>query len=91
MGGEQRLGRFLEDRQRIARRKQRTAATPSSPSPAGAPVVVYGASGHTGRFVCQTLRHRGVPFTISGRGAESLASLAATLGDPGIRPAAVHG
>lgn len=48
----------------------------------GAPIVVYGATGHTGRFVCAELRHRGLPFVPSGRDAGALAALAASLGLP---------
>jgi short subunit dehydrogenase-like uncharacterized protein len=31
------------------------------------PVVVYGASGYTGRLVCEYLRDYGIPFTAAGR------------------------
>lgn len=31
------------------------------------PVVVYGASGYTGRLVCEYLREYGIPFTAAGR------------------------
>ena len=31
------------------------------------PVVVYGASGYTGRLVCEYLREYNVPFTAAGR------------------------
>lgn len=31
------------------------------------PVVVYGASGYTGRLVCEFLRHYGLPFVAAGR------------------------
>lgn len=33
------------------------------------PVVVYGASGYTGRLVCEYLREYGIPFTAAGRDA----------------------
>jgi Family of unknown function (DUF5938)/Saccharopine dehydrogenase NADP binding domain len=33
----------------------------------GKPVVVYGASGYTGRLVCEYLREYGVPFVAAGR------------------------
>jgi short subunit dehydrogenase-like uncharacterized protein len=36
------------------------------------PVVVYGASGYTGRLVCEYLREYGVPFIAAGRSAEKL-------------------
>ncbi|QCW50586.1 saccharopine dehydrogenase [Nocardioides dongxiaopingii] len=42
--------------------------SPSSPRP----VVVYGASGYTGRLVCEYLREYGVPFVAAGRSAERL-------------------
>ncbi len=36
------------------------------------PVVVYGASGYTGRLVCEYLREYGIPFIAAGRKKESL-------------------
>ena len=36
------------------------------------PVVVYGASGYTGRLVCEYLREYGVPFIAAGRSQEKL-------------------
>ncbi|MBB2890404.1 DUF5938 domain-containing protein [Flexivirga oryzae] len=36
------------------------------------PVVVYGASGYTGRLVCEYLREYGVPFIAAGRSEEKL-------------------
>lgn len=36
------------------------------------PVVVYGASGYTGRIVCEYLRQYGVPFIAAGRSEERL-------------------
>jgi short subunit dehydrogenase-like uncharacterized protein len=36
------------------------------------PVVVYGASGYTGRLVCEYLREFGVPFIAAGRSRERL-------------------
>ena len=36
------------------------------------PVVVYGASGYTGRLVCEYLREYGVPFIAAGRSADKL-------------------
>lgn len=44
-------------------------------------VVVYGANGHTGRFVVAELRERGYVPVLSGRSADKLG--------PGSRPAAV--
>lgn len=36
------------------------------------PVVVYGASGYTGRLICEYLREYGVPFLAAGRDAAKL-------------------
>jgi short subunit dehydrogenase-like uncharacterized protein len=36
------------------------------------PVVVYGASGYTGRLVCEYLREYDIPFIAAGRSAEKL-------------------
>ncbi|MCP3020403.1 DUF5938 domain-containing protein [Cupriavidus basilensis] len=36
------------------------------------PVVVYGASGYTGRLVCEYLREYGIPFIAAGRSAQKL-------------------
>ena len=36
------------------------------------PVVVYGASGYTGRLVCEYLREYGIPFIAAGRSADKL-------------------
>lgn len=36
------------------------------------PVVVYGASGYTGRLVCEYLREYGVPFVAAGRNEDRL-------------------
>ncbi|MGJ9411436.1 DUF5938 domain-containing protein [Aeromicrobium sp. CF4.19] len=36
------------------------------------PVVVYGASGYTGRLVCEYLREYNVPFVAAGRSEETL-------------------
>ena len=38
------------------------------------PVVVYGASGYTGRLVCEYLREYGVPFIAAGRSADRIRS-----------------
>lgn len=38
------------------------------------PVIVYGASGYTGRLVCEYLREYNVPFLAAGRSAEKLQS-----------------
>ncbi len=36
------------------------------------PVIVYGASGYTGRLICEYLREYGVPFIAAGRSVEKL-------------------
>lgn len=54
-----------------------------------AAVVVYGATGHTGRFIVAELRRRGVATVISGRDAARLEALAAEWGDVVVRPATV--
>ncbi|HSV57921.1 MAG TPA: DUF5938 domain-containing protein [Variovorax sp.] len=36
------------------------------------PVVVYGASGYTGRLACEYLREYGIPFIAAGRSADKL-------------------
>jgi len=36
------------------------------------PVIVYGASGYTGRLVCEYLREYNVPFIAAGRGVHNL-------------------
>lgn len=50
------------------------------------PVVVYGASGYTGRLVCEYLREYGLPFVAAGRNAGRLqASMDSNV--PGIETA----
>lgn len=50
------------------------------------PVVVYGASGYTGRLICEYLREFGVPFVAAGRDSGKLkASMEAHV--PGIETA----
>ncbi|KAF3466437.1 saccharopine dehydrogenase NADP-binding domain-containing protein [Streptomyces sp. Tu 3180] len=55
---------------------------------AGLGVVVYGAYGHTGRFVVERLRERGFVPVLSGRDADRLKALAYGTGSA-VRPAAV--
>ncbi|HVW34447.1 MAG TPA: DUF5938 domain-containing protein [Acidimicrobiia bacterium] len=50
------------------------------------PVVVYGASGYTGRLVCEYLREHNIPFVAAGRSKERLAS-AMERNVPGIETA----
>jgi short subunit dehydrogenase-like uncharacterized protein len=42
-------------------------------------VVVYGASGFTGRLICKELARRGIAFSIAGRDVHKLNALAQTL------------
>jgi hypothetical protein len=54
--------------------------------PSSKPVVVYGASGYTGRLICEYLREYNIPFIAAGRSAERLqASMDANV--PGIETA----
>ncbi|WHM40511.1 saccharopine dehydrogenase NADP-binding domain-containing protein [Streptomyces sp. BPTC-684] len=57
-------------------------------STAGA-VVVYGANGHTGRFVVAELRRRGIATVASGRNAAQLEALATEWTGVEVRPATV--
>ncbi|MDQ1507258.1 MAG: hypothetical protein QOD57_4985, partial [Actinomycetota bacterium] len=50
------------------------------------PVVVYGASGYTGRLVCEYLREHNLPFIAAGRSKDRLAS-AMERNVPGIETA----
>ena len=49
------------------------------------PVVVYGASGYTGRLVCEYLREYGLPFVAAGRDAARVQQVMDSL--PGIETA----
>ena len=51
----------------------------------GKPVVVYGASGYTGRLICEYLREYNLPFVAAGRGAERVQEAMDVL--PGIETA----
>ena len=54
----------------------------TEPAGAGKPVVVYGASGYTGRLICEYLREFNVPFVAAGR---DKARIAGALGQvPGL-------
>lgn len=52
-------------------------------------VVVFGAYGHTGRFVVAELRDRGLVPVLSGRDAGKLAALASSFPGLDVRPASV--
>ena len=49
------------------------------------PVIVYGASGYTGRLVCEYLRQYQIPFIAAGRSAERLEKIMVMV--PGIETA----
>ncbi len=53
-------------------------------------IVVFGAYGHTGRFVVEELRARGWRSRLSGRDREKLAALATKYPDAAIAPASVE-
>ncbi|MGB6424108.1 MAG: saccharopine dehydrogenase NADP-binding domain-containing protein, partial [Solirubrobacterales bacterium] len=56
----------------------------SSPEQSG-PIVVYGATGYTGKLVAAELARRGADFVIAGRSPSKLNALAATLAaGPGV-------
>ncbi len=50
------------------------------------PVVVYGASGYTGRLICEYLREYGIPFIAAGRSADKIQA-AMQSNVPGIETA----
>jgi short subunit dehydrogenase-like uncharacterized protein len=65
------------------------AAVPRLPRQTG-PIAVYGATGYTGRLVCQELARTGVSFVVSGRNPEKLDALVSELGlDAATVPATV--
>jgi short subunit dehydrogenase-like uncharacterized protein len=57
-------------------------ANPASPPAPDRPIVVYGASGHTGQFVVSELRRRGWMPILSGRDPAKLNALGARYGLP---------
>ena len=69
----------------------------ASPTPAGVrPIAVYGATGHTGRFVLQELRRRGLPAVAVARRAlvdapADTPARVAALDDPVALDRALHG
>ncbi|MDQ4095869.1 MAG: saccharopine dehydrogenase NADP-binding domain-containing protein [Actinomycetota bacterium] len=52
-------------------------------------VLLFGATGYTGRLTTQALARRGVDFAIAGRDRSKLERLASENGDPEIRVASV--
>jgi hypothetical protein len=61
----------------------------ASSSTAGQAVAVFGAYGHTGRFVVSELRERGLVPLLAGRDGEKLRALAADHPGSDVRPASV--
>jgi saccharopine dehydrogenase (NAD+, L-lysine-forming) len=47
-------------------------------------VIVYGASGYTGRLICAELQRRKVDFAVAGRDEAKLRALAAAVGEPAV-------
>jgi len=66
-----------------------TTSEGAKPMSSTGAVVVYGATGHTGRFVVEELLRRGFATVISGRDEERLEKLAAEWGTVAVRPASV--
>ena len=56
----------------------------------GQTVAVFGAYGHTGRFVVAELRDRGYVPLLSGRDADKLQALAASYPGSEVRPASIE-
>jgi short subunit dehydrogenase-like uncharacterized protein len=54
-----------------------------------APIAVYGATGFTGKLVCEELRRRDADFVIAGRNAQKLEALSEQLGGVPTEAAAV--
>src|SRR5580698_9997714 len=63
-------------------------SNPTSPVPlAGRKVVVFGAYGHTGRFVVAELHRRGYQLELSGRDQDKLRSFGVQYPDAELRAA----
>jgi short subunit dehydrogenase-like uncharacterized protein len=52
-------------------------------------IIVYGATGYTGRLICAELARRKLPFLIAGRDEKKLKTLAQYCGNPEIAVAAL--
>ncbi len=52
-------------------------------------ILVFGATGYTGKLVAHALAERGASFALAGRDQAKLEALAASTGDPEIRVASV--
>ena len=47
-----------------------------------AKILIYGATGYTGKLVSEQARHAGLDFAIAGRNEEKFCALARRLGGP---------
>ncbi len=69
------------------------ATTDGSAAPRGpqsGPIVVYGASGYTGKLIAAELSRRGAEITLAGRNREKLEEVAAGLaGSPAVAAVAL--
>lgn len=61
----------------------------SQPTKRDHKIVVFGAAGHTGRFVVSELERRGIPSILAGRDAEKLARISKAYPASEIRVASV--
>ena len=61
----------------------------SSSSEQRGPIAVYGASGYTGRLISAELGRRGADFVLAGRDLAKLKRVAADVGGPPVRAAAL--
>ena len=67
-----------------------SSVTPRARAGDKEPIVVFGAAGHTGRFVTAELRRRGRPVIASGRDLDKLNSVVRNLAGCEVRPASVE-
>ena len=61
----------------------------ATPTQSG-PIAVYGATGYTGRLVCEELERRGAEFIAAGRNPDKLEALSRDLGGEGVPTCAVE-
>ena len=61
----------------------------SSSSEQRGPIAVYGASGYTGRLISAELGRMGADFVLAGRDLAKLERVAADVGGPPVRAAAL--
>jgi short subunit dehydrogenase-like uncharacterized protein len=52
-------------------------------------ILLFGATGYTGRLTAKALSRRGADFAVAGRDRDKLSGLASQTGDPEVRVAAV--